>query len=288
MKNKRKIIKIIGCVLFVFAIGFFCLQMGYLFIHAKHQVEYVDNRLFYMINIVCILCLLGALLLLFTFTKAFRLIAISIVGIFIMMNAFLLVASNQQVKNITSVSPGFKNVLSIKEKVDSGEAVYYRVHYGILARPKEKLPYTTVSDFTVKWLAKDVAAVTYRTKDDTIQQFIGTYGDRGNGIAYYYVGAEIHGQWQADNTEVTSNTEGISVTANGKTELFTWENIIQYGTLAIVLKKNDEAVWTISLNENFEVQSDASLPTEGNISLYRATLEEKQSPITLQYKDRND
>ena len=203
-----------------------------------------------------------SLLLLFTFTKAFRGIAINVLWEFPSCCQCLpAVASNQQVKNITSTYLDLRTFLSIKEKVDSGEAVYYRVHYGILARPKEKLPYTTVSDFTVKWLANDVAAVTYRTKDNTIQQFIGTYGDRGNGIAYYYVGAEIHGLWQADNTEVTSNTEGISVTANGKTELFTWENIIQYGTLAIVLKKNDEAVWTISLNENFEVQSDASLPS---------------------------
>ncbi|MEI3612209.1 hypothetical protein [Pseudogracilibacillus sp. SO30301A] len=286
-KNKKKRIKIIGYILFLFAIAFFCLQMGYLLVHAKYQVEYADNRLFYFINIICVLCLLLSILLIFNFTKTFKLLASSMIGLFIIGNILLLIISNNQVNNIISISPSFKNVLSIKEKVDSGDAVYYRVHYGILARPKEKLPYETVGEFNVEWLANDVAAVTYKAKNNTIQQFIGTYGDRGNGISYYYVGAEINGQWQADNAEVISNTEGISVTTNGKTELFKWENIVQYGTLAVVLKENDEAVWTISLNENFEVQSDASQPTEGNISLYRAALEEKQLPIILQYKGRD-
>ncbi|WP_254901256.1 hypothetical protein [Tuberibacillus sp. Marseille-P3662] len=83
-----------------------------------------------------------------------------------------------------------------------------------------------------------------------------------------------------------SNSEGISVTENHKTELFTWENIKQFGTLAVVLKKNNEAVWTLSLNENFEVHSDASEPTVGNISLYKATIEENQ-PLTLHYMTSN-
>lgn len=47
----------------------------------------------------------------------------------------------------------------------------------------------------VEWLAYDVDAVTYKTKDNTIQWFIGTYGDQGSGISYYYVGAEINGKW---------------------------------------------------------------------------------------------
>jgi hypothetical protein len=135
----------------------------------------------------------------------------------------------------------------------------------------------------VEWLADDVAVLTYQTADGTIQQFIGTYGDRKDGMSYYYVGAEIHGDWQGDHVEVTSSPEGITVTENNQTELFPWENIHQFGTLAIILKKDNEAVWTIALMENFEVHSDASKPTVGNISLYKATMEENQ-PIMLNYK----
>ncbi|MDR9794096.1 hypothetical protein GBG21_03225 [Aeribacillus pallidus] len=71
-----------------------------------------------------------------------------------------------------------------------------RSYYGILARPKERLPYKTDGEFKVEWLANDIAVVTYKTVDHTIQQFIGTYGDRGYGRFYYYAGAEIHGRWR--------------------------------------------------------------------------------------------
>lgn len=285
-QNRGKWIKIIGWILFLFATGFFCLQMGYLVVHARFQVEYIDNRLFYIINIFCVICLTLAILLLLRLTKNFKLIGASIVVVFIIVNAVMLVGSNQEIKNITSVSPDFKHVLSIKENTEIGEAVYYRSYYGFLARPKERLPYETDGNFKVDWLANDVAAVTYKAADNTIQQYIGTYGDRGSGRSYYYVGAEIHGIWQGETLEVVSDTEGISVTENGKTELFDWDNIHQFGTLAVILKKNNEAIWTISLNENFEVHSAASEPTVGSISLYKATMEKNQ-PITLHYKDSN-
>src|SRR5699024_6724787 len=89
---------------------------------------------------------------------------------------------NQKIKNITSVSPDLKHVLSIKENIETGNAIYYISYYGILARPKEKLPYETIGDFKVEWLAHDVAAVTYKTVDNTIQQYIGTYGDRAGAV----------------------------------------------------------------------------------------------------------
>src|SRR5690625_2478119 len=285
-QNKRKLTKIIGWILFSLTIGSFCLQMGYLFVYARFQVEYIDNRLFYIINIFCLICLSFAVPLLLKLTKKFKLISASIVVIFISVQVIMLVSGNQEIKNITSVSPDLKHVLSIKENIETGDAVFYRSYYGILARPKEKLPYKTIGEFKTEWLTHDVAAVTYKTVDNTIQQYIGTYGDRAGGGSYYYVGAEINGIWQGNNVEVVSDTEGISVTANGKSELFEWDNIHQFGTLAIVLKKNNEAVWTISLNANFEVHSAASEPTVGNISLYEATMEQNQ-PITLQYKESN-
>ncbi|GGB31720.1 hypothetical protein F3157_03920 [Virgibacillus dakarensis] len=280
MKQTNKLTQIIGWLLFVFAIGFFCLQMGYFFIHAKFQAEYIDNRIFYIINILCVICVALAILLLLKTTKRWKQIGAGVVVIFIIVNGVLLVKSNQQIKNITSISPDFKHVLSIKEDTESGEAVYYRSYFDILARPKEKLPYKTDGDYKVKWLANDVAAVTYKAADNSIHQFIGTYGYRGNGISYYYVGAEMHGRYQGDNAEVINNTEGITVTENGKTELFDWDHIQQFGTLAIVLMKDDHAAWTIALDENFEMYSDASIPPSGNIVLYKATME-KNEPVTL-------
>src|SRR5699024_8031660 len=115
------------------------------------------------------------------------------------------------------------------------------------------------------------------------QQFIGTYGDRNKGLSYYNVGAEIQGEWQGDNITVISSPDGMTFTADNKTELFEWNDIQQFGTLAVVLQKSNEAIWTIALSENFIVESDASIAQEGNISIYKATLD-KEQPITLYYK----
>ncbi|MGJ7922549.1 hypothetical protein [Neobacillus sp. LXY-4] len=278
--------KLAGSILFLFAIGFFGLQLGYLLIHERYQVEYIDNRLFYIINIFCVISLFLALLFLLRLNKRSNWLGAAIVGLFIIVNVALLFDSNKDVINVTSISPDFKHVLSIKKDVKSGESFYYRSYYGLLGRPKDKLPGEAIGNFKVKWLANDIAAVTYNTTNQTIQQFIGTYGDRKNGMTYYYVGAEIHGEWQGKNIEVISNQQGITVIVDNKTELFSWENIEQFGTLAVVLKKNDQAAWTISLNENFVVHSDTSEPTVGNIRLYKATMEKNQ-PITLHYKTAN-
>jgi hypothetical protein len=285
--DRDKLMKFTGWILFLFVFGLFCLQLGYLFLHAKAQVEYIDNHLFYIINIFCMISLPLAIFLLLKLTKRFKLIGASIVGIFVILQVVLLVESNNKVNNITSISPDLKHVFTIKENISSGQAVYYRPYYGIFGRPKENLPHSIVGEYKVKWLANDIAVFTYKTAENTLQQFIGTYGDRKTGNSYYYVGAEIQGVWQGwDHFEVATSSEGITVTENYKKELFSWENIQQFGTLAIVLKKNNEARWTISLNENYVVHADASKPKEGNISLYKATMDKNQ-PVILQYETSN-
>lgn len=282
MNRNKKWLQMCGWLALVISAGFFTLQIGYLFVSERYNVEYVDDRLFYLINIACVLFLALAFLLLVSLTKKLKLIGGSMLFFFIAVHLFMLVSGNQKVNNIMSISPDWKNVLSIKEHTEAGNAFYYREYYGILARPMEKLPYETDGNFKVEWLAHDIAAVTYETKDDKVQQFIGTYGDRGGGISYYYVWAEIQGRWQGDGISVESGPEGITVMENGETEHFSWEETQQFGTLAIVLMKNDEAIWTISLDETFEVHPEASRPTVGTIKIYEAMMEENE-PVTLEY-----
>jgi hypothetical protein len=278
--NRNKWITIAGWSSFLLAIGFFCLQIGYLFIHRFFQVEYIDNQLFFIINSLCFFFITLSLLLLLALTRKMIWIVSGAAILFFIVNGILLIESSRNITNITSISPDWKHVFVIKKNSAMEETVYYRSYYGIFCRPKEVIPYKTDGRYKIKWLANDIVALTYMGANDKIQQFIGTYGDRGGGRSYYYVSAEIHGQWQAGHTKVVSGTKGISVTEDGATELFEWDRIVQVGTLAVVLKRNDQAVWTLSLNEDFEVHSDASEPITGTIRLYRATMENNQ-PLTL-------
>lgn len=281
-----KIRKISGWILFAVSIGFFGLQMACLFLQKRLQVEYSDNRLFYVVNIIIIVCLSLAIYLLLTFSKKIRIICAGLVLLFIGANAVLLVNSNLTIKNIVSLSPDWKNVLSIKVNPDTGEAIVYRSYYWILARPKERLPYQTTEEFKVDWLANDVAAVTYKAEDQTIHQYIGTYGDRGGGSGYYYVGPSIYGHWTGKNADVISNQDGITVISEGKTETFNWDHVVQFGTLAVVLTANNQAVWSISLDENFQANSNEARPPTGYITLYKASMDETQ-PIKMFYLAEN-
>lgn len=282
-QNKAKWVKVTGWILFLIAIGFFCLQIGYLMIQPRYQVEYIDNRIFYIVNMLSVIFLLFGLLLLLTWKKIWEIIVSTLTVIFLIVNVFILHQSNQEIKNITRISPDFKHVFAIKQNTDTGDAMYYRSYYGILSRQKDRLEPEIADNYKIDWLENDIAAFTYQAADNTIQQFIGTYGDRKNGRSYYNVEAEIHGKWQGDNARVETEELGISITVDDHTELFEWNTIEQFGTLAIVLKKNNEAVWTIGLNEDFKVYSDATKPTVGNIILYKATMEENQ-PLILDYQ----
>ena len=274
-QNRNRVLTILGWVLFLLAIGLFIIQMGYLLLQDKFQMEYIDNRLFYMINLSIVTCLYGAVNILFNFTKRFKAITTGFTGVFIIMTLFLLVQSNKEVKNIISISPDAKNFFAIKNTLGA-EDIYYRAYYGILARPKAILPYPITGDYHVEWLANDVAAFTYQSNDNKVQTFVGTYGDRKPG-GYYYVGMEMQGVWQNGNMKVVSKPDGIYVMENGREEFFEWANVQQFGTLAIVLERDHQAIWTIALNEDFEVHSDASVSPTGSIILYKATIGNKES-----------
>ncbi|RWR06539.1 hypothetical protein QNH23_13015 [Siminovitchia fortis] len=277
----KKLKNIGGWGLFLISTGLFLLQMAFLFLYARFQVEYTDNRLFYLINILSSIFLWLALLLLLQMGKKQRLLGGVFIALFIFANGIFLTIDLTKTHNIVSLSPDLKHVLSIKENKEKGQATYYRTFYHILARPKESLPYKTAGDFKVKWLANDVAAVTYQSTDKSIHQYIGTYGDRGGG-GYYYVGPSIYGRWSGGNIEVISGQEGIKVIHSGGIDTFNWEQAVQFGTLAIVLTNDDEAMWTIALNENFRIQSESLVPPIGNISIYKATMENSR-PVTLKY-----
>ncbi|MDF2857381.1 MAG: hypothetical protein K0Q87_3232 [Neobacillus sp.] len=282
--------KIGGWLFFLFAIGLFCTQLGSFYLQSRYSMEYTDNRIFYLINILILISLVLSIFLLLPVTKKWKMIIVSILLVFIVIFVGLMINHSKKVNHIVSISPDFKNVLVIKENKVTGQAVYYRTYYGIFARQKEMLPYRTIGEFKVVWLAKDIATVTYKAYDHTLHQYIGTYGDR-NGGSYSYVGSSIHGHWQADTVRVISDSEGITIDNNGEIEHYNWVNIVQFGTTAIVLLENNEAIfmknneakWTIALNLNFKSNSNAALPPSGEITLYKASMDSSE-PITLGYE----
>ncbi|MEH7009447.1 hypothetical protein V7087_01285 [Neobacillus niacini] len=74
--NRRK--KISGWLFFIIAIMLFCIQMGYFFLHSRYNVEYADNRIFFVINIIVFVSMFFSIILLLTLTKKWKMI----IGVF--------------------------------------------------------------------------------------------------------------------------------------------------------------------------------------------------------------
>ncbi|QHT46358.1 hypothetical protein M662_07570 [Bacillus sp. SB49] len=279
MKQLKQVMKII---LPLAAAGLFLMQGAYLLLDSRLRVEYIDMRLFYVVNCIIIICLAGTALLLFRATKIRLPIVLALTICLITFQMVMMVKQSGHIHQITDFSPDWKHTLVLKEDEDTGKTTYYRTAFGILARAQDELPYETKKDFQVKWLDHDIAAVTYKAKDDTIHQYIGTYGSRDNDLSYSYVSASMYGQWSGENTHITSGPDGITIKEDGRTETYEAKKAVQFGTTAIVLLKDGEAAWTIALNQNFLSHSNDPEPPEGNITLYKATMTDNE-PILLNY-----
>ncbi|MBM0066220.1 hypothetical protein [Alkalicoccobacillus gibsonii] len=278
MKTNKPWRTILALCFLLFSLGLFFLQIGYLFVPRllSREVEYIHTLLFYWINCVCIISLAVSFLFYFNRSKKWLLTGGTAVTLFLALNGYFIYSTSQNVHSTLSFSPDGSNTLVLKQDIQKGEMIYYRDYYYILARPLQRLS-TNNEKINVKWLANDIAAVTYQDSDQNTQQHIATYGDRGDGISYYDVGAQIHGEWQSGDTRVTSGPEGIYLEEDGQTHHFDWEHTQQYGTLALVLKDNEQAAWVIALADDFVAQLEAPASQPGHIVLYPSSLNEREA-----------
>lgn len=269
-QNKKKLLLVLGWILILIALGLLSIQLIYLILHRKFQIEYIDNRLFYIINIFVFICIFISLRVLNVFKEKLKALSAILFTLLVVFNIVLSIQDNRNIKNIVSISPDFKHVFSVKNNQKNNEAIYYRDYYKILARPKEIIELEISDNNDIKWLANDIAVLTsYDGEQPNI--FIGTYGDRNDAVSYYDVAAEIQGIWENEDVRVKSSPDGVQITENNRSIDFQWKDIEQYGTLAIVLRKDHEDSWVIALNKDFKVQSDASKDLVGSISLYNAS-----------------
>ncbi|MEK4566121.1 hypothetical protein MKX54_15745 [Alkalihalobacillus sp. FSL R5-0424] len=278
MKSNKPWQDILAVCFLLLSLGLFFLQMGYLFVPRllSRELEYIHNHLFYWINCICIISLAVSFLLYFKRTKKWLLIGGSAVTLFVALNGYFMYSSSQNVMSTVSFSPDGSNTLVLKQDIQKNEMIYYRDYYYIFARPLQRLS-TNDQTLHVKWLANDIAAITYEDADHRTQQHIATYGDRGDGISYYDVGAQIHGVWANEDTTVTSGPEGITIEEDGHTYQFEWDQSQQYGTLALVLKDGHDPTWTIALADDFVAQLEVPTSQPGHIILYPSSINDHEA-----------
>lgn len=262
------------------------LQLLYLLIGKSHRFEYINNYLFFIVNAVIMLTAFTSLLLLFPEKKSKVLITVFI--ILWIVNLIFLFAIGSRTKSIVSYSDNFRHELIIKQDKRSGKTVVYGKAFMVLfARASEQLPYTAQGNIKTQWLTNDVCAVTYQDTSGLVHQYVDTYGDRGDGIAYYYVKSVLGGNWTFDGSNTGDNTitvdeKGITVSVNGSEETYANSDCIQCGTIALILCKKGLPQWTIALNEDCQLGDNDELNDEGTITLCKVSMN-KTAAMTYVY-----
>ena len=294
IKILKRAVGIISCIVFAFT---FLLQIGYLFVLKPRSYEYISDILFYIINEIIIITLGLIFLTLVNIKKNFikNIITYVFLVILTIINITFMINNGFENKWIVEFSKDFSSELVLKKNNQTGEITYYKNTKVLFAKDKEVFSNEVEGPIKTQWLTNDICSITYKDKEGTLNEFVATYGDRGNGISYYYVTNAIVGEWQVfsqygEETKVIVDSKGITIKKDGKEELFSYEDCKQYGTTAIVLYKNNIPCYVIALNEDCKLDEETDiLENGGTITLVEVSIARTKTDILqcINYKGEN-
>lgn len=293
VQKVKKRIGVISIIIFVFAL---ILQIVYLIIFKRHNYEYVIDALEYIINQIMILSATSSIILLLK-KKKINIIIYFMAVIFTIANIAFLCNNGLKNKSVVSFSKDFSNELILKINNDTGSIKLYRnAKLFIFAKENEQFDYELKGRIKKQWIENDICGITYKDKNNKLREFVVTCGDRGDGISYYYVANALLGNWQVFTTngkptQMLVDSKGIKITKDGKSEIFEYNECKQYGTIALVLYKNEVPKYVIGLDKNCEIDNKTNIiKKDGTITLAEISMDKTklESLYCMTYKNAND
>lgn len=293
VQKVKKRIGVISIIIFVFAL---ILQIVYLIIFKRHNYEYVIDALEYIINQIMILSATSSIILLLK-KKKINIIIYFMAVIFTIANIAFLCNNGLKNKSVVSFSNDFSNELILKINNDTGSIKLYRnAKLFIFAKENEQFDYELKGRIKKQWIENDICGITYKDKNNKLREFVVTYGDRGDGVSYYYVLNALLGNWQVFTTngkptQMLVDSKGIKITKDGKSEIFEYNECKQYGTIALVLYKNEVPKYVIGLDKNCEIDNKTNIiKKDGTITLAEISMDKTklESLYCMTYKNAND
>ena len=293
VQKVKKRIGVISIIIFVFAL---ILQIVYLIIFKRHNYEYVIDALEYIINQIMILSATSSIILLLK-KKKINIIIYFMAVIFTIANIAFLCNNGLKNKSVVSFSKDFSNELILKINNDTGSIKLYRIaKLFIFAKENEQFDYELKGRIKKQWIENDICGITYKDKNNKLREFVVTYGDRGDGISYYYVANALLGNWQVFTrngkpTQMLVDSNGIKITKDDKSEIFEYNECKQYGTIALVLYKNEVPKYVIGLDKNCEIDNKTNIiKKDGTITLAEISMDKTklESLYCMTYKNAND
>ena len=293
VQKVKKRIGVISIIIFVFAL---ILQIVYLIIFKRHNYEYVIDEIEYIINQIMILSATSSIILLLK-KKKINIIIYFMTVIFTIANIAFLCNNGLKNKSVVSFSKDFSNELILKINNDTGSIKLYRnAKLFIFAKENEQFDYELKGRIKKQWIENDICGITYKDKNNKLREFVVTYGDRGDGISYYYVANALLGNWQVFTTngkptQMLVDSNGIKITKDDKSEIFEYNECKQYGTIALVLYKNEVPKYVIGLDKNCEIDNKTNIiKKDGTITFAEISMDKTklESLYCMTYKNAND
>ena len=284
IKIFKRTVGIISCVLFVLS---FILQIVYLFVLKPRDYVYASDILFYIINEIIIITLGLIFLTLVNIKKNFvkNIITYVLLAFLTIINVAFMINNGFENKWIVQLSKDFSSELVLKRNKQTGEITYYKNTKVLFVKDEEIFSNEAKGPIKIQWLTNDICSITYEDKNENLQEFVATYGDRGNGISYYSVINTLLGSWQmssqyGDELGLIVYSKGITIIRDGKEELFNYNESKQYGTIAAVLYKNDIPRYVIGLNEDCKLDEQTDIIKDGGtITLVEVSMDRTKTNV---------
>ena len=289
IKAIKSVLKMLKKLTLIFSpilmIALALLQAGYLFILKPHGYEYIYNIFFSLINALFIL-ISGVFVILKTKENKSRLIILTLYSTVMLLNIALFGTDSTKQKSFVSISPNLKYTVTVKVDRETGGATLYRnTKLLLFAKPKERLENDISGDIKMQWLEKDICTIVYRDSLKNINSYIATFGARGGTVSYDYVAPSLLGDWTTDSgkkIELSVDNKGITVKSDGNVEFFQYSDCKQYGTTALVLKKDSVDCYNIALNYDCRIDKATGIIRKGGT----ITLSSVSCDKTVKYKLR--
>lgn len=285
-KRYNKIKKVLKIVSLIILILFTLLQLSYIFILQRRGLTYCIDSLFYIINEIILIFGMLYFILLKPNRKIKNIIVIIIFVLTTAINICLLLDKGFINNNYISFNENFSIGLIIKQNKDTGDTTLYRNKYLLFAQEKEMLSYPVEGEIKLQWLEKDICSITYKDSNNNLREYVATYGNRSDGLRYYYVSSAIYGSWQTTyknglRLNLVADSKGITITSNSnKNEFFEYSSTKQFGTIALVLYEKNIPRYIISLNKDATLDNKMDIIKEGGtISLTEISMNKTKQNI---------
>lgn len=201
-------------------------------------------------------------------------------AVFALIGALLLLPSVAVALGVTSCLSPTGKILALQRDWETG--IVTDLH------SRTQFPYPVVGRMKEQWLTGDCCAITYQTIDGSTHVYLATYGDRGDGLSYYYVQSALYGTWR-EHESVTSpgyqlrhdgEITGVQITPPDRYG-WTYDNNVQFGTIGLALCDEDGLPqWVVVLGRDYTFNED-DLPAAGSTIVLCPVSMEATTPITL-------